>query len=592
MEDLRNLEGYYEGVLQSAALYLTDNYQAVKVSPFGLDKELFPYTFKVKNHEQYEIILALPFNFPDDFPTVLVPEPHFSRLYPMPHLSKSKVLCTFDSNVAHPNMNNPEGVIDEVIRKAYLLINDGLLGENPDDYYDEFESYWEQEAERNILSLIHLTHEPKKIDLITFKHPNWEQTILAADSRNEGVKWLLQAGAKIEQGTKKALFIPLQSIGIPPFPKSNGELLKCLRKYSPNAVKPLLDFLNANGRPSTVIFSIPNGEGQIIGSWEHPKALKFKSSAFKGKGKVQKTLKGFRPGKENALLELQRDFKDLKVNKYHLTRVDRVRLFTRGGDGSISTSRRVGVIGCGSIGSHLARSLVDMGIHKLLLVDKEKLTFENIARHLCGAKEVGKYKVDAVSKMITSHLPHSEITINNNDVLKALCDYETLLNRCDFSIVAVGHLPTELRLDQLQKDGLIDKPLLYVWVEPYLAGAHAVYVDPQNEGSLRDLFDEHHRFIQSVLENPGQYSKREAGCQSSYVPYGVNEVKRFISDLTILIHEIESGRISENMLFTWLGDLKLQRSCGRKIAGRWAVAENYSVRRYPLSIFKGVEVRR
>ncbi|MDK8181708.1 ThiF family adenylyltransferase [Paenibacillus sp. UMB4589-SE434] len=585
MEDQLRLESYYEGVLHRAALHLIDQYQAVEMTYPELEKALFPRSFQISIQDQIDIILALPYNFPDDFPTVIVPEPYFSKLYPIPHLSKSKVLCTFDNEVAHPNIDDPHGVIDAVIDKAFSLIVEGQKKQNSEDYLDEFESYWMQDSSNEMLSLIKITEEAKEIHIITYQHPNWDTTTLVADSRLEGEKWLLQGGAKINDGIKKALYLPLKSIGMPPYPKTNNEILKRLRTESPEAVKPFIDFLNINGRPSTIVFSIPYGDGYLLGSWEHSKAQQYKSSAYKGKGNFQKSIKGFRPGRSNAVLELQRDYRDLSIKKQVLNRVDKERLFNRGGVGLKPESQRIGIIGCGSIGSHIARSLIDFGNHKLLLVDNDKLTFENIARHLCGASDVGKYKVDAINQQLDSHLPHCEITVYRNDVLKVLCDYESLLNRCDFSVVAIGHLPTELRLDQLQKEGVIDKPLLYVWVEPYLAGAHAVYVDAQNVGCFHDLFDEQHIFKQSVLAEPGKFSKREAGCQSTYVPYGILEVKRFLSELTFFIQDINSGLIKENILFTWLGDLQLQRNSGRKISGRWAVAENYSTRKYPLGNF-------
>lgn len=589
MDDQRNLRVYYDGVLQTAVLHLINKHQAVEVQYPGPDKEDISRSFQIRCQDQdatFEIILAIPYNFPDVFPTVFVPDPYFSRLYPIPHLDKRKVLCTFDAEVAHPNVSNPQGVLDEVIQKAFTLLKEGISGVNSLDYLDEFESYWIQEANSEILSLHSISPEPKEMHLISFTHPYWSVTKLVADTIMEGQIWLVQAGATVDPARKKAFYIPLASMGLPPFPTTNGEFLKRLKTVSGDAVKPLLEFLNKDTRPSTIVFSMPYNDGHLIGAWEHANAQQYKTSPHKSKGKVQKGLKGFRRWKRNALLELQRDFRDLGVKKQLVTRVDKMRLFTRGGDGGISSSQRIGIIGCGSIGSHIAKTLVDFGVDRLLLIDKEKLTFGNVARHLCGANDVGNYKVRSVHQKLASHFPHLEVTTYEYDVLRLLRDYELVLNRCDFSIVALGHFPTELRLNRLQKDGIIDKPLLYVWVEPYLAGAHAVFVNPSYTGCLHCVFDEQHVFLKSVLAEPGLYSKREAGCQSTFVPYGIVEVKRFISDLTFFIEDIQSGKMNENVLFTWLGNLTLQKEKGRKISGKWAVAENYSVRRFSLTNFE------
>lgn len=592
MDDQRSLSMYYEGVLQTAALHLIDKHQGIEVQYPGPDKGDFPRSFQIRCQDQesnIEIILAIPYNFPDVFPTVIVPEPYFSMIYPIPHLDKRNVLCTFDPEVAHPNVNNPQGVLDEVIRKAFTLLKIGKSGENSLDYLDEFESYWLQESNSEILSLLSITPEPREISLLSFTHPNWGATKLVADERMEGRTWLVQAGATVDPTIKKAFYLPLTSMGLPPFPTTNGEFLKRIKVESGDAVKPLLEFLNKNVRPSTIVFSMPYKDDHIIGAWEHANAQQYKASPHKSKGKVQKGLKGFRHWKRNAFLELQRDFRDLGVKKQLVTRVDKMRLFSRGGDGESSLSQTIGIVGCGSIGSHIAKSLVELGINRLLLIDNDKLTFENVARHLCGANDVGNYKVHVVHQKLASHFPYLEVTTYKHDVLRVLRDYESVLNQCDFSIVALGHFPTEQRLNRLQKDGIINKPMLYVWVEPYLAGAHAVYVDPSNAGCFQCVFDEHHAFLNSVLAEPGEYSKREAGCQSTYVPYGIVEVKRFISDLMFFIEDIQSGKMKENVLFTWLGNLTQQKEKGRRIAGRWAVAENYSFRRIPLANFERCE---
>ncbi|MBD2869293.1 ThiF family adenylyltransferase [Paenibacillus arenilitoris] len=292
---------------------------------------------------------------------------------------------------------------------------------------------------------------------------------------------------------------------------------------------------------------------------------------------------------QNARLELNH-FQHVTIDKYVITRVDKERLLRRGGDRTIGFDSRVGIIGCGSIGSQIASALSEVGMHKLLLIDNDKLTFENIARHICGASDVGKNKVEAVSEQIASRFPHSQNTVYHGDVLTLLRDYESLLNNCDFTVVAVGNMNAEFRLNNLQRQGIIDKPILYVWVEPYLAGAHAVFVDPANTGCLQCLFNEDHTFKQTVLDNPGQYAIRESGCQSAYVPYSILEVKRFINDLMFLVQDILAGSVKENVLFTWFGNLTMHRASGRQISPQWEHEGDYGIKRDPISSFTGCEV--
>ncbi|WP_410511764.1 ThiF family adenylyltransferase [Paenibacillus sp. BR2-3] len=585
MEDQLSLSEYYDGVIEVVSLHLIKHYEAqiVKVD----DVRRFARSFHLRKNGQ-AIVLSIPYLFPDVFPTVHVPQSYFSRLYPIPHLDITRNLCCFDPEEAHPNAENPLGVIDEVINRAFSLIEAGIRRENMTDYLDEFDSYWGQHTNGTILSMIDLTNSLKEVELIDFIHPTFGAGTIAVDSILEGIKWLKNIGSVAEPANKKALYLPLKSLGTPPYPNTNGELIKRLRQFDPELINPLFQFMNKHTRPTSIMFSITTTKGQILGIWEHQMPRQTAPSAYIKKRKKQKAVDGFRKGMTNARMELN-FFRQVPLVKYSVIRVDKERIMHRGGDGEVKPQEKVALLGCGSIGSHIAQSLSDMGITELLLVDKDKLSFENIARHLCGAIDVGKNKVDAVSQHLTSRLPHSRHAIYNEDILKILRDYQSILNQYELVIVAVGNLPIELRLNDLQKKGIIHKPILYVWVEPFLAGGHALYVNPNNEGCLRCLFDRDHIFKQNILINPGQYAIREAGCQSTYFPYSVVEVKRFINDLMYFVEDINSEKINQNILFTWLGDLSKQRNNGRKISSRWGLANDYTTRRVPLSEFQRCE---
>lgn len=580
MEDQLSLSEYYDGVIEDVSLHLHKYYEAKEVKVEN--RKEFARSFHIRKNGQ-AIVLSIPYIFPDVFPTVHVPDSYFLRLYPIPHLDINRVLCCYDSEEAHPNAANPTGVIDEIVERAFSLIGAGVRRENINEFLDEFDSYWQQHSCDTILSMFALTNSPKEINLIDFNHTLWGVRTLAVDSLIDGVKWIKNIGGTTEKDAmRKALYLPLKSLGIPLYPNTNGELMKRLRKFNPEMINPLHQFLDKQPRPSMVIFSLTSREGEILGAWEHQKPKQIAPSAHMKKRKKQSAIDGFRKGLKNARVELN-FFQHVSLLKYSVIRVDRERILRRGGDGEIRPKKRVALIGCGSIGSHIANSLCEMEITDLLLVDKDKLSFENIARHLCGATDVGKDKVEALSCQLTSRLPHSQHVVYNEDILKVLSDYQTLLNQYELTIVAVGNLPTELRLNNLQKQGIINRPILYVWVEPFLAGAHAIYVRPDKEGCLRCLFKQDHSFEQNILQNPGQYAMQEAGCQSTYFPYSVLEVKRFINDLTFFIEDILNDKIKQNVMFHWLGNMSKQKANGRKISSRWIIADDYTTRRVPLN---------
>jgi len=59
--------------------------------------------------------------------------------------------------------------------------------------------------------------------------------------------------------------------------------------------------------------------------------------------------------------------------------------------------KRVAVIGVGTIGSHLALTLARMQV-PITLYDHDKIEEHNLATQSYGARDIGRYKVDAVKK--------------------------------------------------------------------------------------------------------------------------------------------------------------------------------------------------
>jgi hypothetical protein len=127
MEDRLSLDEFYDGVLEEVNLHLIHSYRAVKVSYDIFNNSKYRGAFRIPLFESdAEIIIGIPYNYPDIFPTVVIPDPFFSKLYPIPHLSVKHVLCTFDDNQAHPNAAEPLKVLDAVIERAQDLIINGI----------------------------------------------------------------------------------------------------------------------------------------------------------------------------------------------------------------------------------------------------------------------------------------------------------------------------------------------------------------------------------------------------------------------------------------------------------------------------------
>lgn len=78
---------------------------------------------------------------------------------------------------------------------------------------------------------------------------------------------------------------------------------------------------------------------------------------------------------------------------------------------------KVLIIGCGSGGGSLALQLAMSGIQNFTLIDKDSLEPENIIRHVCGRRFIGKKKVDALEEILLDRNPKINIKKLDEDIL-------------------------------------------------------------------------------------------------------------------------------------------------------------------------------
>lgn len=93
-------------------------------------------------------------------------------------------------------------------------------------------------------------------------------------------------------------------------------------------------------------------------------------------------------------------------------RFDRQLLFLgREGQKQISLFK-VGIVGLGGTGSHVAQQLAYLGVQDFVLVDHDKVEKTNLNRLIGASREdIGKYKVEISKRLIRSITPDAKVTI-------------------------------------------------------------------------------------------------------------------------------------------------------------------------------------
>lgn len=147
----------------------------------------------------------------------------------------------------------------------------------------------------------------------------------------------------------------------------------------------------------------------------------------------------------------------------------------RSGRDPAAASKRVAVVGVGSVGSKITESLVRSGVRDLLLVDGDVFVPGNIERHVLDWRDIGFEKVHAVKRRLLNISPATKIQVleTNLDWQRSARTYAAqidLLAGCDVIVDATGNVPTSLFLGAVAKENA--RP--FVSIEVYEGGLGAL----------------------------------------------------------------------------------------------------------------------
>lgn len=507
------------------------------------------------NGKTIEFIISFPKGFPYQFPNIIVKGKEYKDL---PHVDKKTgKLCLFNQD-AIPNHKMPIEVIKESIYKAKSIISDGLNGFNREDFIDEFQAYWvvDEDTIGNIDVLFEPSNEVLKIKCVHTK----DYTFWCCGSNyKELIDYAKRNYQEEELITEEAIYIPIDKKIYPPFPHNNKEFYNILSK-SKNGSEYKKFLTNRKGNP-IILFSQEDKGKYILSGIIHTRIF---------------DINGFRKGKIAPDVAYRIAYPNNKVLKLTTEIISKKRLFYRGGDG-IMMDKKISILGCGSLGGYVAQALTELGVSDFKLIDNEKLRKENIARHICGIDFVDMNKGEAIKRKLTSHYIGLKIETYSKDIYDLTTNnLEELIDR-DMQFIAVGDMALESYIIDKYNKGELKGKIVIVWVEPYAIGGHAIILNKRQDNIEQCIYDDNWTLKNRILEKPEEFTKKEAGCQSTFVQYSGFEADYFIRTL---LDNIINGKLlnDKNYFITIAGKIDWARENQIEITSKWISVKNRTVK--------------
>jgi molybdopterin/thiamine biosynthesis adenylyltransferase len=112
--------------------------------------------------------------------------------------------------------------------------------------------------------------------------------------------------------------------------------------------------------------------------------------------------------------------------------------------------KRVAVIGLGSGGGMIALELAKAGVGGFVLIDDDRLEPKNIARHVCGISDLGRFKTRAMRDMILDRNPLANITTSETRCsLENRAVVERLLSDCDVILACTDNRESRILINSI-----------------------------------------------------------------------------------------------------------------------------------------------
>jgi hypothetical protein len=471
------------------------------------------YRFKLQGKKRaWEISLMFPQLFPYRLPSARLLD--VDKIGTIPHVNQSGVMCVEESDSILLDSSRASDIVDSFIQDTIALLDRAILKVYQDDLFDEIEGYYSFSKKVNSFYVASddtelVTLRVKKTGLGT----KLKYIPILLYGRNNSLPSTFSNLSKPSEITdQKIIHLALDRPMLPP---ANRE------DITPGYLKAITHNLSAKNKVAL---------GRLLEKPTIGKSFFVLVSMPRTQKERSQFLLRF-SAKKPLLHPLNDMHEDWDITPYAITRHSEQYLLERGGAESSLATKKVCIIGCGSVGSEISAMLAKSGIGELVLVDHDSFDADNIYRHRLGGSsldfqadsktgKVASYtKVSALALSLQTEIPYIKIKKKPTRFDGVLSDSDFLTS--DVVIVAVGSPSTNLYINKVLKS-LNKTAAIFCWNEASGYGGHSVALD-LDKVCLECIYTDEHGFSMSnglSLVAPGQsISKNLTGCAGVFTPF-------------------------------------------------------------------------
>lgn len=448
-----------------------------------------------------------------EVPQVILRQPRPLELQrPLPHINTEGRICALDAEQYVLDRYRPVVAIATLLEQAQTVLIDSIRGRNAEDAGAEFIAYWDPDHRGAILTRPDEGSHCNAFQFMSYADSDGTQRcMLLVGTEKQIREYVHWRGGSTQSGIGgTALWVRL---GHPPRLPTAGDwppahpnaLYQWLTETDPKAAQRLkqgLQHRESAQQPLLLVLEYDSGTiaamallaERLRSSTEEPS--RFRKTLLADRGQNGSTFQRF------MLDDLTPRF-----------------ITTRNLVGKGLARKRIVLIGCGTIGGHLARLLVQAGAGdrggELTLYDPDMFSAGNIGRHYLDGTYLYENKAKACASKLAKEYPHA--------IIRSIPHAIQVASRppCDLIIDSTGQQAFSILLNEehVKSDAARpDAPVLYLWLDGNGHCARSLHVDGTGAcyRCLRTV-DGRDRFPPLRDENDTD-TKRHL-CSEAYVPF-------------------------------------------------------------------------
>lgn len=485
-----------------------------------------------------QLYIALKEPYSVNLPKLFIDDKSYQQIKYIPHVNGDLSICIIDES---ENFNYELKQIPDLTLSVISDAKKILRGKDDENYLKEefereFTSYWninydEKKKLKEIgLSLVDFENlkDIKGIKLLG-KLGHYQYVVYNLENQFNLFKdYLKLKGIKFEE---IAIFLADYNNVNPPFKINYKDSLTYLTEVT--AFREKINKLSVD--KFIVVFK---GSQKELFGWTYP---------F-----INKKTKGFRQLSNWQFLNSAISYNNV-VDRICFSDISPNRLDVRTAGEEIPRNLKVAVIGLGSVGSNILHYLMKYPISKYCLIDPDILKVENVYRNKFGFNFISNFKTKISENEILSKNPFTEVITNEKDICEVLYESPEFIEDYDFRFIILGVTRIEKHIIQHLISIKTDKPIIILWVEPYLASGQMIYLLPEDFEKGIDFIE---NYPYHVIEKGQRLSLREGSCQTGYMPYSDINLSLFLSAINPIIYNVlVENKNKSSKIFSWIGDV-------------------------------------